>query len=106
MGKLRTESSCNYVGSILLKLSQLIPRTSIASIAPSIELDNRRVVGTQRDFVLYRVGELEKSRIGVYRREEVTRPSPALGFNVLLGTTLEFLLLVYRILRAIQTEAV
>ena len=48
------------------------------------------MVGTQRDFVLYRVGELEKSRIEIYRREEVTRPSRALGFNVLLGTTLEF----------------
>ena len=82
-GKLRTESSRNYARCILLKLFQLIPRTSVASIALSIKLDNRRVVGTQRNFVLYRVGELEQSRVGIYRREEVTRPSPALGFNVL-----------------------
>lgn len=82
-GKLRTESSRNYARSILLKLFQLISRTSVASMALSIKLDNRRVVGTQRNFVLYRVGQLEQSRVGIYRREEVTRPSPALVFNVL-----------------------
>lgn len=102
---LRTEPSCNHAGGILLKLSKLIPRTSVASIVLIIKLDNHRVVGIQWDLVLHRVWQLEKSRVGIYRRNEVAGPSPASAFTVLLHTISDLLLL-YSLLSIIQTQAV
>jgi hypothetical protein len=68
----------------VLELSKLVPRTSIPLIVPSIKLDNHRMIGVQRDLLLYRVRELEKSRVDIHRRDEVAGPFPAFAFAILL----------------------